>query len=83
MTSNSSLEKGYSILKPVYPDMPSPDMQRLFGRRSGRNHLIQRLRKPHVVEHTERDKALKMLWSSTASNPNSRRLDLCLSSGRS
>ena len=36
-----------------------------------------------VVELAERDTALKLFRSSTASKPNSRRLDLCLASGHS
>ena len=36
-----------------------------------------------VVERAERDKALKMLRSFTAANPNSRRLDLFLAFGQS
>ena len=35
----------------------------------------------HVVNYTERNRALKTSRSSTASNPNPRRIDLCLTSG--
>ena len=66
--------------------MPSPDMQRLFRqmeRKKSPDSTVQKAIQQHVVEHAERDEALKMLRSSTASKPNSRRLDLCLASGRS
>ena len=51
--------------------------------RKSSDSTVQKAIQQHVVEHAERDKALKMLRSSTASLPNSRRLDLCLASGRS
>ena len=40
--------------------------------------MVRKAIQQHVVEQAERDKALKILGSSTASKPNSRRLDLCL-----
>ena len=64
--------------------MPSPDMQRLFRKtekKSSSDSAVWKAIQQHVVEHAERDKALKKLWSSTASKPNSRSLDLCLASG--
>ena len=49
-------------------------------RKKSPDSTVQKAIQQHVVEHAERDKALKMLRSSTASKPNSRRLDLCLAS---
>ena len=40
--------------------------------------MVRKAIQQHVVEYAESDKALKILGSSTASKPNSRRLDLCL-----
>ena len=53
-------------------DMPSPS-----------DSTFRKAIQQHVVEHAERDKALKMVRSPTASKPNSRRLDLWLASGHS
>ena len=81
MASNSS-----SKIRPVCLDMPSPDMQKLSRkteRKQSSDPTVRKAIQQHVVEHAERDKALKMLRSSTASKPNSRRLDLCLASGHS
>ena len=50
-------------------------------RKKSSDSTVQKAIQQHVVEHAERDKALKMLRSSTASKPNSRRLDLCLPLG--
>ena len=66
--------------------MPSPDMQGLFQyteRKKSSDSTVRNAIQQHVVKHAERDKAHKMLRSSTASKPNSRRLDLCLASGQS
>ena len=49
----------------------------------GTLRTVRKAKQQHVVEHGERDKALKMLRSATASEPNTSRLDLCLASEQS
>ena len=85
MANNSSRKRSVQN-KTCVSDMPNPDMQRLFRKTEEKKSSDSTVRKAiqqHVVEHAERDKALKIIRSPTASKLNSRRLDLCLASRHS
>ena len=84
----SSAVASNSSRKRLFPNKThvSPNMQRRYTERKNSFDLAvtgQKAIQQHAREHAERDKALKVLRSSTASKSSPRRLDLCLAFGRS
>ena len=68
---------------PHLPSVKSSFQMSPTGRKSLFESTVQTAIQQHFVEHAEHNKAQKKLWSSTAPGSDSRRLDLCLASGRS